>query len=149
MKYLAFSLLLSATFTFTVCAQGANTADNPQESDMKIKITVGGKEFTATLYNNQAAEVFVTLLPMTVNMTEMSGQEKYYNLPNHLPGSAVNPGKIHEGDIMIWSGNCLVLFYTTFSTSYSYIRLGRVDNVSGFRAALGVGSINVAFETLK
>ena len=135
-------------FTISACAEGAAKSDNnsaPKEDGMRIKITAGGKDFTATLHDNAASQSFMALLPMTVNMTEMGGQEKYYNLSQTLPGQAVNPGTIHEGDILIWSGNCLVLFYTTFSTSYRYIRLGRVDNVNGFRTALGTGNVQVTF----
>jgi hypothetical protein len=100
------------------------------------------------MQDNEAARALTALLPMTVTMNELNGNEKYYYLPQNLPGTAANPGTIQTGDIMLWSSNCLVLFYKTFSTSYSYVRLGRVDNVTGFAAALGTGNIQVSFEIL-
>jgi hypothetical protein len=126
-----------------------NPNNPPQNKEtMKMKITAGGKEFTAAMQDNETARALVALLPLTVNMSELNGNEKYYNLPQNLPGTAANPGTIQTGDIMLWSSNCLVLFYKTFSTSYSYVRLGRVDNVDGLAKALGTGNIQVSFEIL-
>lgn len=39
----------------------------------------------------------------------------------------------------------LVLFYETFSTSHSYTRIGKVDDVAGLAAAMGAGSVRVTF----
>lgn len=114
--------------------------------DQKLKITIGNSEFTATLSNNETVNAFMKMLPMTVNMTEMGGYEKYHYLPQSLPGATENVGTTYEGDLMIWSGNCLVLFYTTRPTSYSYIRLGRIDNTDGLQQAVGSGDVEITFE---
>ena len=62
--------------------------DNPMSNTMKIKI--GSSTFTATLSDNATATAFKDLLPMTVNMNEMNGNEKYYNLPGNLPTAVDN-----------------------------------------------------------
>lgn len=123
-----------------------NNDNNNDPMSNTLIIKVGSSTFTATLSDNTAATAFKALLPMTVNMTEMNRNEKYYDLPNSLPTSASRPGTIRNGDLMLWGSNTLVLFYKTFSSSYSYTPLGRIANPSGLSAALGSGNVTVSFE---
>lgn len=118
--------------------------DDPMSNTLIIKVV--SSTFTATLADNAAATALKALLPMTANMTEMNRNEKYYDLPNSLPTSASRPGTIQNGDLMLWGGSTLVLFYKTFSSSYSYTPLGRIANPSGLSAALGSGNVTVSFE---
>jgi hypothetical protein len=112
----------------------------------KMKITIGTNIFTATFYNNATATAFKSKLPMTIKMTELNGNEKFFDLPNTLPTNASNPETIQSGDLMLYGSNTLVLFYKTFSTSYSYTRIGRIENPSGLATALGSGNATVTFE---
>lgn len=114
---------------------------------MKLKVTVDSVVFTATLHNNPSAKAFKAKLPMTINMTELNRNEKYFDLSDNLPTNASNPGTIQTGDLMLYGSNTLVLFYKTFSTSYNYTRLGSIENSSGLAAALGSGNTTVKFES--
>jgi len=125
-------------------ATSASNNTNPTGSKMKIKI--GNSTFTATLYDNATVTAFKSLLPMSVNMVELNGNEKYVDLPSSLPTNASNPGTIQNGDLMLYGSSTLVLFYKTFSTSYSYTKLGRIDDVSGLAAALGSANVDVSIE---
>ena len=117
---------------------------NPASNQMRIKI--GSSTFTATLYNNATATAFSGMLPMTIKMSELNGNEKYFDLSVDLPTNTSNPGKIQGGDLMIYGSNTLVLFYNTFSTSYSYTRLGRINGTTGLGAAVDSGSVTVTYE---
>ncbi len=118
----------------------------PSDTDSgKITVTVGGKTFTATLADNETATAFKSLLPMTLPMSELNGNEKYNYLNGSLPTNASNPGTIQTGDIMLYGSNCVVLFYETYRTSYSYTRIGRIDNPSGLAEALGTDDVTVTF----
>ncbi|MCC8188924.1 MAG: hypothetical protein LIP08_15870 [Bacteroides sp.] len=120
--------------------------ENTDKEEMKIKLIIGSATFTAIVENNATAATFKELLPLTLYMSELNQNEKYHNLSHSLPTTATRVGTIHTGDLMLWGDNCLVLFYKTFPTSYSYTRLGAVDNPDGLEAALGAGNVTVTFE---
>ena len=83
---------------------------------------------------------------MTVNMVELNGNEKYFDLSGNLPTNASNLRMIQSGDLMIYGSNTLVLFYKTFSTSYIYTRLGRIDDTERLAAAVGSRNVMVMYE---
>jgi hypothetical protein len=113
---------------------------------MRIKIKIGNQTFTATLLDNASASAFKSMLPVTVTMTELNNNEKYYRFSENLPTNASNPRTINSGDLMLWGSDTLVIFYKTFSTSYSYTKLGKVDDPTGLATALGSGNVSVTFE---
>ncbi len=115
-------------------------------SGNKLRISVGEETFTATLLNNPTATAFKALLPLTINMNELNRNEKYANLPKSLPINASVPPSIQSGDLMMYGSRTLVLFYTGFSTSYSYTKIGKIDDVTGLAAALGNGDVKVTYE---
>ena len=129
------------------CNNKNNELTSSSNTDsMKLKITIGANAFTATLYKNESAAAFKEKLPMTINMKELNGNEKYFDLPGNLPANASNPGTVQTGDLMLYGSNTLVLFYKTFSTSYNYTKLARIDNAAGLAAALGSANISLKFE---
>ena len=155
-------LLLIALLTFgiaassTSCTKAAppgrgNTAEgkgdnNNRAMTTKMKIKIGSRTFTATLFVNPTATRLKSMLPLTLDMTELNGNEKYFHFSTKLPTDASNPGTIRTGDLMLWGADSLVLFYKTFPTSYSYTKLGRIENPSGLSSAVGSGNVKVTFE---
>lgn len=118
---------------------------NPMTSG-KIKIKVNSQTFTATLLDHTSAKAFKEMLPLTINMIELNGNEKYYDLINNLPTNASNPETIKNGDLMLYGSKTLVLFYQSFSTSYNYTKLGTIDDATVLTTALGSGNVAVTFE---
>ena len=111
-----------------------------------MKLKIGNSTFSVTLYDNATVTAFKSLLPLTVNMVELNGNEKYADLSRKLPTNASNPGTIRNGDLMLYGSSTVVLFYKTFPTTYSYTKLGRMDDATGLVAALGAGNVTVMFE---
>ncbi|HYC83647.1 MAG TPA: cyclophilin-like fold protein [Chryseosolibacter sp.] len=129
----------------------ANVSDAPQTSELMkdtIKIIIGHNNFTAILESNATANEFKKMLPLTISMKDLNSNEKFFDFADNLPASASNPRTINSGDLMLWGSNTLVLFYKTFNTSYSYTRLGKIENPTGLAKAVGPGNVTVTFQLL-
>ena len=113
---------------------------------MKLKITVGTATFSASLENNPTAKAFKERLPLTLNMADLNNNEVYYDLSESLPTNASNPKTIQNGDLMLYGSSTLVLFYKTFSTSYNYTKIGKINNSEGLMEVLDSGNSTVTFE---
>ena len=78
-------------------------------------------------------------------MNELNNNEKYCYLNISLPNDASCPGTINAGDMMLWGNNCIVIFYETFETSYSYTKIGKISNTENLKRCLGEGGVVVKF----
>lgn len=124
-------------------------AENNMNTESKVKITIGGDTFTATLENNDSAKELVERMPFTVNMQELNGNEKYYRFSDSFPSNPQSVSSIKAGDLMLYQSDYLVVFYEGHETSYRYTRLGVIDDAEGLANALGSGSAEVTFELAK
>lgn len=139
--------------TSTSCQGAEETEPNPTSQEMtlngaKISIQVGNRSFTATLVDNPAVTALLPLLPLTLDMADLNRNEKTARLPQNLPTQTFSPGTIQTGDLLLWGTNAFVIFYETFSSSYSYTRLGKIDNPSGLKEALGTGNVKVTLDLI-
>jgi hypothetical protein len=124
-----------------VNTETAPPAARPEESRMWM--TVGERRFAITLADNAAARAFAARLPLTLDMSDLNGNEKHAELREALPANASRPGTIRNGDLMLYGTTTLVVFYETFNSSYSYTRLGRVDDPADLPRALGRRGVRV------
>lgn len=123
-----------------------NQHEKPPQTTLKMKILSAQSSFTATLSDNPTAAKFRAMLPLTLSMNDMNNNEKYAILPSSLPALQYNPHTIQNGDIMLYGSSTLVLFYKTFSTSYSYTPIATIDNPQRLQQTLGQGNISLKFE---
>ena len=110
---------------------------------MKMKIEVNGSLFTATLADNAAVDALVDWVeegPVTLELSDYAGFEKVGPLGRSLPASD-SQTITHAGDIVLYQGDQIVLFYG--SNSWSYTRLGRIDDLTGWEDALGGGDVTI------
>ena len=75
-------------------------------------------------------------------MSDYSGFEKVGSLGTSLPASN-SQTTTQAGDIVLYNGNQIVVFYG--SNSWSYTRLGHIDDLTGWEDALGSGDVTVIF----
>lgn len=125
-------------------ARPAAEHEASMENTMTVK--VGDRAFVATLADTPTAAAFRKLLPLSVTMTELNGNEKYARLSVSLPIRPSTPTGIRTGDLMMYGATTIVLFYKSFPTTYSYTQLGRIADPAGLEAALGTGAVEVTFE---
>lgn len=123
-----------------------NNQNRKEKTNMNINVIIGNATFSATLEENESTKKFIEMLPLKINMKELNNNEKYYYLNKTLPTNSYNPNNVNTGDIMLYGNNCLVLFYESFKTSYSYTKLGSIDNPDGLKEILGESNVIVRFE---
>ena len=128
-----------------------NGNDNSGETNTTmletIKITVSGKTLPVKIEDNEATKALVAALSeasITYEAHDYGGFEKVGSLGLTLPA---NNSKIttQPGDVILYSGNQIVLFYG--SNTWSYTRLGKIqyeslDELKSFLKA-GEGNISV------
>ena len=134
----------SAQEPATDTQEGVEGAEGEAVGSMLV--TIDGRELAVTLDDNEAARAFAALLPLELDMRDVNGNEKFAVLADPLPSHASAPGRIEAGDLMLYGDDGVVLFYESFSSSYSYTRLGRVDDPSALASVADVASVRVTFE---
>lgn len=120
----------------------SNSINNNEEYMENIKVNINGTIYEVTILDNETTKAFINKLPQEFNMQELNDNEKYVYLDYELPANSINPKQITKGDIMLYGNDCLVIFYKSFETNYSYTKIGHIDNL----VDLGSGTINVKFE---
>lgn len=150
------SSLLSSSASLNSISDSASLEDSSmkhssskESSASHYILKVNGKEFAFSLNQNQTSEAFKSLLPLTLNMSELNGNEKYCYLDSSIRhDEPSHPNEIYEGDLMLFGDNCVVLFYKSFNTSYSYVRLGALTDSSLFSDAVGDSDITAEFKAI-
>ena len=122
---------------------------------MKIQIDItndsGNHTLTATLAANSSATAFYELLkkdPLTVKLNEYGGFEKVGSLGTSLPRND-RQVKTSAGDIMLYQGDQITIFYN--GNSWSYTPLGKVDGVTQaeLKKILGKGNVTAVFSIME
>ena len=127
---------------------------NQRDKDMKkeekvsnITVIIDWKNYTAELEDNETAQNFYQIIIANKKeflMEDLNENEKYIYLQEKLPNSPKVPEKIESWDIMLYWDNCIVIFYKSFTTTYSYTKIGHIKNMQD----LWTESVKVQFSKL-
>lgn len=147
MKNRVLLILVGCILLITGCVNNSNnnSTNDTKESDIEmtnIKVIINDKTYMLKLENNKTVYEFLELLPQEFMMNELNGNEKYFYMNDSLTTDSYYPKHIDAGDVMLYGDNCLVIFYKSFDTSYSYTKIGHIDNLED----LGNGNMMVKFE---
>lgn len=110
-----------------------------------MNITIGQSTFSAELADTPAAKELTALLPLTFTMQDHQRNEKFAELPKALSRQDQVLGRIEAGDIMLWGGDTLVVFYESFQSSYRYTKLGKIKNTAQLKKVVGTGKVTMTF----
>lgn len=66
-------------------------------------------------------------------MNKLNGNEIYYYLDQDLPTNSYQSHNIETGDIMLFGSSCLVIFYESLRTNFSYSRIGKISTPDGLK----------------
>ena len=112
-----------------------------------MNIDIGQETFTATLANNSSVDALKELLkdgPLTLKMSDYAGMEKGADLGVTLPQ---NNQQINTtaGDIILYQGRTLVIYYDT--NSWSLTPIGKINDLDEalLKETLGSGDVTVTF----
>lgn len=153
-------LILSQFSLFISCRSGLDSESQQSDSGIAagtsgktgedrqvvpVLITVQDRNYQAVLYQNETTSALLELMPMILPMQDQYGACKSYVLPYWLP---VNPQKIqevHPGELMLYEGDRLMLFYEGFSGTYQYTPLGYIETPSDLAEIFGDSDALVTF----
>ena len=122
-----------------------NTESEEEIAEMKMTVQIGESLFTAILEDNAAVDTLVGMMekgPVTIQMSDYAGFEKVGTLGSRLPTSNRQTTP-QAGDFVLYQGNQIVMFFG--SNSWSYTRIGKIDDLTGWTEALGSGDVSVTF----
>ena len=108
-------------------------------------LTAEGVTFPATFADNQGADALANLPtdgPLTLSLEDYGGFEKVGSLGQSLPTSNTHI-TTQSGDIVLYQGKQIVLFYG--SNAWSYTPLGQGTDLTGWQETLGHGDVTVTF----
>ena len=122
-------LVMTIALLVMSCGGDEAQAQTIKEENMteKMYITIGNQTLPVTLVKNNATEALMAALaanPITYEADDYGGFEKVGALGMSLPTSNQQL-TTQAGDVILYSGNQIVLFYG--SNSWSYTRLGRIE----------------------
>ena len=112
---------------------------------LELKLIIDGQELTVIWEDNESVDALLTLVsdsPVTVEMSMYGGFEQVGPLGTSLPRNDVQT-TTQAGDIVLYSGNQIVVFYG--SNSWVYTRLGHITDKTAAELAelLGNGNVTV------
>ena len=105
------------------------TEEQPQEEhNMTLQMTIGSTPVSVEWEDNEAVQALKELCqtqPLTIAMSMYGGFEQVGSIGTDLPANDVQTTTA-AGDIVLYSGNQMVVFYG--SNSWAYTRLGHITD---------------------
>ena len=126
-------------------AEAEAPAEETIEEEASLKLWIGEQEVEVLWEDNDSVRALEELAGtegLTVALSGYGGFEQVRSLGTSLPRSDVQT-VTGPGDIVLYSGNSIVLFYG--SNSWAYTRLGKIQGLdeNELRELLGSGDVSI------
>jgi hypothetical protein len=147
---LALGLMAYRAADGTSAAAANSKTSATTATSTKVRIRIGARTLTATVARNPTARDFVSLLPLTVRMSDLFGREKAGPLRRALARGGRPRHTYSVGDIIYWSPGPDVAVYRRGGSAIpdpGIVLLARLD--SGARAFNVRGTVRVRFEGVR
>lgn len=113
--------------------------DNESGEEIEMRLSIGGTAVPVTWESNASVEALKNLCPLTIQMSMYGGFEQVGSIGQSIVRND-RQTDTHYGDIVLYSGNQIVIFYG--SNSWAYTRLGHVNlSQQEMRNLLGNGDV--------
>lgn len=137
-------LVFAAIFLSVFLGSAVNAEDISTDT---VKLKIDNSTFDVKLENNSAIEELINHLKngnITIEAADYGNFEKVGSLGFSLPTNDENI-ETESGDIVLYQGNQISLFYE--SHSWSYTKIGKIQNVSSdeLKGILGSGDVKLTF----
>jgi hypothetical protein len=143
----------AADGTSSIAANAKTSATTATSTKIRIRIRIRTRTrtLTATVARNATARDFVSLLPLTLRMSDLFGREKAGPLPRALARGGRPRHTYSVGDIIYWSpGPDVAVYYRRGGSAIpdpGIVLLAKLD--SGARAFNAPGTVRVRFERVR
>ena len=118
--------------------------EETRKAEDAMRLLIGETEVPVTWENNASVEALKELSPVTIQMSMYGGFEQVGSIGQSIVRNDVQT-ETSYGDIVLYSGNQIVIFYG--SNSWAYTRLGHVDlSQQEMREMLGSGDVAITLE---
>jgi hypothetical protein len=126
-------------------AESEENAALEEEEIVEMKMSINGTAVDVDWEDNESVAALRDLAsekPLTIRMSMYGGFEQVGPIGSDLPSNDVQT-TTSAGDIVLYSGNQIVVFYG--SNSWAYTRLGHISDqdTAGMRDLLGSGDVTI------
>ena len=121
------AMLLSTLLLLAACSrqEAAEPIESmPPTEETTMILRIDGTEVPVTWENNESVQALHALAPLNIEMSMYGGFEQVGSIGSSLPRNE-RQTTTAPGDLVLYSGNQLVVFYGT--NQWAYTRLGHVD----------------------
>lgn len=132
-------------------AEDNTNADSDRLDDtdtFNLYLTANEQEFTVVFYDTDTNRRLVSEIPDNNPLSlspcyDVDETHKYYDLPSKYPTNPEEIESVQAGEILMDSGDRLLLYYQDAKTNGNYTRIGYFEDATGVAEAMGTGDLQI------